>query len=99
MNCDKQCRAPFIAVEEDGRCIIKDEGPYGKKSDTERYVEIEECRAQKCNHWEKDEVTGRGTCNLSSEMFFLAGKIGPPKCVDFLKQIDEPGFAATVDDE
>lgn len=101
MNCDKQCRAPFLMVDENGYCMIRDGGPYDNKAATESYVDIRECRCKSCNHWEKDEsgVVPVGVCGLGSDLFFsLRSKDGNPAsiCSDFDKQVDQPGFAATL---
>lgn len=97
LNEGKQCRAPFIAVNEHGICIIRDSGPHHNKSETERYVEIMECQCQKCNHWEVDEAKNVGSCGFRDKLFFnqfkLAdGTYGPPTCNEIAKQISQPGF-------
>lgn len=96
LNESKSCRAPFIAIDENGQCMIRENGPFLNKSQTENYVEIRECRCQKCNHWEKDQATEVGTCGLREDLFFNSFKneaLGP-KCSALEKQIEKPGFSA-----
>lgn len=91
----KQCRAPFIAIDEQGLCVIKEGGPFGNKSQTERYVEIKECRCQLCNYWELDDSTNIGSCGLRENLHFEARKdLVGPKCSTYDKQIEKPGFSA-----
>lgn len=95
-NLSKTCRAPYIAIDEEGRCMIREGGPFTTPSPTEQYVEIRECRCQKCNSWELDEETGIGTCGLRDSLVFIQQKdqqVGP-KCTVFEKQISQPGFTA-----
>ena len=97
-NEGKGCRAPFIAINELGQCMIREGGPFENKSATENYVEIKECRCQKCNFWELDEAINVGRCGLGENLFFMQYKdlqLGP-KCNVFDKQIPEPGFSATL---
>lgn len=95
-NKDKSCRAPFVMIDDNGRCLIRDHGPFTFKSETEQYVEIRECRCQKCNHWELDESINMGTCGLRENLHFIQHKDEPvgPKCSNFEKQIEQPGFNA-----
>lgn len=101
MNQDKQCRAPFITINQDGTCKIRDAGPYDGKAETEKYVEIKECQCSKCNHWEQNAATLIGACGLHSNLFFDRKKVqedayGKPVCDTFHKQITPPGFAASI---
>jgi hypothetical protein len=76
--------------------MIRVGGPFENKSQTEQYVEIRECRCQKCNSWELDEVMNIGVCGLRADLFFAQYKneeLGP-KCNVFDKQIATPGFSA-----
>lgn len=96
MNEGRTCRAPFIAIDDEGRCMIREGGPFTLKSSTENYVEIRECRCQKCNFWELDEANLVGACGLRENLFFEQHKDQPlgPKCSAFEKQIEKPGFSA-----
>ena len=96
LNVDKQCRAAFIAIGDDGKCMIRDGGPFDNKSPTESYVEILECRCQKCNHWELDEEHNMGSCGLRDSLFFDKPRMSSaaPKCSIIAKQITQPGFSA-----
>jgi hypothetical protein len=107
MNEGKQCRAPFIFVDKNGLCTIKDNGPYDNKSAMERYVDLQECHCDRCRHWEMDEATQMGQCGFRSDLFFnkevstLVSGSGAEqrvssKCEEFAKQIPEPGFSTTV---
>jgi len=95
-NEGKSCRAPFIAINEVGKCMIREDGPFVNKAPTENYVEIRECRCQKCNHWELDEALNIGRCGLGESLFMVQYKNEPlgPKCNTFTKQIAQPGFSA-----
>lgn len=97
-NEGKNCRAKLIAINELGQCMIRENGPFSDKSQTEQYVEIRECRCQKCNHWELDEELNVGRCGLADSLHFMQHKdeqLGP-KCIVFEKQITQPGFSATL---
>lgn len=98
LNQQKSCRAPFIAIDENGRCMIREGGPFANMAQTEQYVEIRECRCQKCASWELDEVHQVGSCGLKESLTFVQKKdeqIGP-KCTVIDKQIAQPGFSANV---
>lgn len=101
MNEDKQCRSPFIMVDEEGFCSLrKTSGPFDAKSLTENYVDLRECKCYGCDHWELDEATGYGVCGLHEDLFFsirqMANGDAFPKCMAFDKQIDPPKFTATI---
>jgi hypothetical protein len=93
---EKQCRSPFVVINEKGQCSIRESGPYDNKASTESYVEIRECQCQKCNHWEVDEYLNMGACGFRESLVFAQYKNEPlgPKCREFEKQIPPPGFAA-----
>lgn len=100
MNGDKQCRAPFLMVDEDGHCLIKDAGPYTNKAPTESYVDIMECRCKSCQHNEKDEsmATPRFVCGLGEDLFFKLRQVNDKEvalCHAYEKQVTNflPGFA------
>ena len=95
-NENKTCRAPFIAINELGLCMIREGGPFKDKSDVDKYVEIRECRCQKCNFWELDEALNIGRCGLGDPLFFNQTENSPlgPKCSTYEKQIGQPGFSA-----
>ena len=59
-NEGKSCRAPFIAINEVGKCMIREDGPFVNKAPTENYVEIRECRCQKCRRIRLDRLVGGG---------------------------------------
>lgn len=101
LNEGKQCRAPFIAVGVDGKCLIRDNGPLDGKSETEKYVEIRTCQCQKCNYWELDEARNVGSCGLRESLFFSQDRnedktLGKPECDTYKKQISQPGFSANL---
>lgn len=91
MNKMKQCRAPWIFVDKDGRCSIREGGPHENKSDVEAYVDLKTCDCSSCNNWETN-VDGKGVCGFSGTLFFNPKNI----CNEFEKQIGEPGFAKVV---
>jgi len=96
LNQQGSCRAPFIALDDQGRCLIREGGPFTNIAQTEQYVEIKECRCQKCASWELDEETNVGRCGLGDSLTFVQHKdqqVGP-KCNVFDKQIAQPGFTA-----
>lgn len=95
-NEGKSCRAPFIAINELGQCMIREYGPFENKATTESYVEIRECRCQKCHHWELDDASNVGTCGLRDDLVFIQLKdlVLGPKCNAYNKQISSPGFSA-----
>jgi hypothetical protein len=96
MNADRQCRSPFIVVDEDGFCALrKNNGPFpikSQKSQTESYVTIRECKCLHCRHWEVDEETEFGACGIRDDLFFNIRNM----CDAFEKQIEEPGFASKL---
>lgn len=99
LNQDRQCRAPFISIDSDGKCMIREGGPFHGKSPTEKHVEIIECQCQKCHHWELDEATNIGACGLRADLFFRQeiGKdsvLGPPSCNEYSKQVNPPDSRA-----
>jgi len=96
LNETKQCRAPMIAIGTNGACLLRENGPFEGKSETEKYVEISECRCQKCNHWELDEVSNTGVCGLAENLTFLQHKNEPlnPQCQTFEKQISAPEYTS-----
>lgn len=108
LNEDRQCRAPWIAVDEDGRCMILDTGPYDDKSPTEKYVELKGCKCSDCNHYEIDKETLRGDCGLGEDLFFKMlevkddhdpkrGQRDGPFCHAYDKQISKtPAFQTDV---
>lgn len=100
-NQTKQCRAPFIAIGPDGKCLIRDGGPFENKSETEKYVEIRTCLCQKCNYWELDEARQVGSCGFREDLFFSQARdedkaLGKPECDTYKKQISQPGFTAPL---
>lgn len=97
-NESKTCMAPFIAINEQGFCMIREGGPFDNKAQSENYVEIKECRCQKCNYWELDEAINVGRCGFGEKLFFVQYKDAPlgPKCNTFDKQIEQPGFSAPI---
>lgn len=103
MNQDKQCRSPFIVVSEDGTCeVCLNNGPFGVKSATENYVELRECKCFACDRWELDEASGFGACSLHGDLFFDVRRAAEdipeaPKCSEYDKQIEPPGFAAHLE--
>ena len=98
MNESKQCRAPRITVNAEGVCMLREAGPFDGKAQTERYVEIYECRCQKCNSWEQDPVTEAGVCGLGEDLSFLQHMGEPlnPKCSSFEKQIGAPPYTSKM---
>lgn len=70
LNEQKQCRAPFIEIDHDGRCKIINDGPFENKSQTEKYVEIKSCDCEQCSFYEQDEVSGAGQCGHREDLFF-----------------------------
>ena len=102
-NTQRTCRAPWLTVDENGKCMIRENGPFTTPSATEQYVEIRSCSCQKCNNWEVDEATGVGTCGLRDSLAFVWHKnpdvketdqaLGPV-CTVYEKQIAQPGFTA-----
>jgi 23S rRNA G2445 N2-methylase RlmL len=100
MNDTRQCRAQWISFDEHGFCLVRMEGLTGKKSPTERHVEITECRCQKCNHWELDETAcaNIGSCGLGADLVVIQHKNQPlgPKCSIFDRQISEPPYSAKL---
>lgn len=101
MNEDKQCRSPFILVDEEGFCALRRiDGLFDAKSLTENYVDLRECKCFGCNHWELDEASGYGICGLREDLFFSirAAANGDefPKCIAYDKQIDQPKFTANL---
>lgn len=102
MNSDKQCRAPFLMVDQEGKCLIMDNGPHECKSPTENYVDIKECRCKGCNHWELNESGHQpiGSCGLGADLFFRLIKdddgVASAGCHDFQKQIKPPDFTAAL---
>lgn len=109
LNEDKQCRAPWIVADESGKCLIRANGPYDGKSETEKYVDLMECRCEQCRHWERDQSTLLGQCGLGTDLFFnlkwVENPADPenptpvgPVCNDYDKQISEPPpYSATLD--
>lgn len=91
MNSGKQCRAPFIFVDADGRCSIKANGPYDNKAAIESYVDLKTCDCERCDHWEQDNQ-GKGVCGFRADLFFGPGNI----CHEFDKQIGQPGYVTLV---
>lgn len=91
LNTSKQCRSPFIFVDEEGRCSIRESGPYDNKSDVEKYVDLKQCDCSKCDHWEENSL-GVGSCGFGGDLFFGNKNI----CYQFEKQIGDPGFSTTV---
>lgn len=104
MNEGKQCRSPWIMVDKDGKCAIRDQ-PMTDKSQVETYVEIKECRCKSCDQWELNEVNKMGQCGFREDLFFRLRKtldyknkvcMAGPFCFTYEKQIDEPDpFAAS----
>ena len=95
-NEQKGCRSPFIIVVENGKCSIRESGPFDNKASIETYVDIKECRCQKCHHWELDEATNIGRCGFADSLFFNQYRNEPlgPICNTFEKQVQQPGFSA-----
>lgn len=94
LNESNVCRASFIRIGNSGRCKAKKDHVSQPKSQTDQYVEIQECQCQKCDHWEFDQSTGAGSCALGNDLVFLKTS-NSPLCNDYMKQIDSPGFTAT----
>jgi hypothetical protein len=98
LNDGKRCFGKTINISEDGTCNVRDSGPFEDKAEIEPYVEIAECQCQKCNHWEIDGSTDKGTCGLREPLTFIlkrdltTGEYGKPLCNAFSKQINQPGF-------
>jgi hypothetical protein len=91
LNQSKQCRAPFIFVDENGTCSIRNAGPHDNKAEVETYVDLKRCDCTKCDNWEED-LLGAGTCGFRGNLFFTDKNI----CHEFEKQVGEPGFATIV---
>lgn len=84
-------------VDQDGRCIVRHDGPHENKSVTDNYVEIRECSCQKCNHWELENDGETGKCGLGAGLALVdKSEDHGPICSDYKKQIGEPGFAARL---
>lgn len=98
----KQCRAPYITVDKDGKCLIMAGGPFDGKSQTERHVEIRSCSCETCAHFERDPLADpnakEGVCGLCEPLVFSKEQAGdgPPVCMTFAKQIDAPPFATRI---
>lgn len=96
LNCDKQCRAPYIMVDEAGKCAIRDGGPYLGKSAIENYVDLRECKCSSCSFWERNEVSQLGQCGFRADLAFSYKKgtdqktTEGPFCRERQKQIDSP---------
>lgn len=93
-NEDRQCRAVWMMVDEDGKCAIRSQ-PHDQKSETESYVDLKECRCESCDNWEFDEFSKLGQCGLRTDLHFQSRKkaedeVGP-YCYSYEKQIREPG--------
>ena len=97
LNQDRQCRAPWIAVDSDGNCITRSKGPFDNKSETERYVELSSCSCTSCVLWEReDDDSDEGRCGAGKDLHFVPRDAGV-KCLEFEKQIDEPDpFSTTM---
>jgi len=97
LNEDKQCRSPSITVDADGKCMIRDAGPYNAKSETENYVNLQNCSCKGCRHWEGDDSDTVGQCGFRENLFFslLEGE-EIPTCDEFQRRIGQPGFMATL---
>lgn len=95
MNEDKQCRSPFVLVDHAGHCLIRENGPHDEKSQTESYVDLQECGCKKCAHWEENPY-GAGDCGFRADLFFRRLAEGGPVCSQFADQIGEPGYTARL---
>jgi hypothetical protein len=94
----KQCRAPYITMDKEGKCMIMDGGPFEGKAEIERHVEIRSCACETCAHFERDELTNVGGCGLYEPLFFsrTLSQEGGPVCSTFAKQIDAPPYATKI---
>jgi len=94
-NEQRQCRAASITVSEEAECLAKDEKAPGKKSGTENYVDIKECRCKECRSWEIDEYAKEqvGQCGFRADLLFNDKGL----CNEKETQIKEPGFMATLE--
>lgn len=97
-NEGRECRASFLMIDSNGKCVIKDKGPFDGKAVTQNYVDIRECRCKVCNHWEKDELTEIGQCGLRDSLHFNQRKVDPNQptgpsqaaCSTFEQQVEQP---------
>lgn len=87
LNEQKQCRAPFIAIDADGRCKIMKGGPFDNKAQTENYVEIRSCDCEGCSFFERDEVTNDGQCGQREDLFFSIVQNITPKMNNLKDQV------------
>lgn len=92
-NSLKTCRAKSLTVGSTGECQACNQQV--DRSVTDNYVDVEACACQKCDHWELDEATNRGKCGASSPLHFTNTN-SIPICMDFKKQIGQPGFVRPV---
>jgi hypothetical protein len=100
LNQDRQCRAPFIMVGPDGRCLMRDDHvPAGPKSATENYVDLRACQCSGCDFWERDEANQSGKCGFGADLAFAydsSKALAGPYCLEFAGQVSRTGPSTTV---
>lgn len=92
-NENRECRASFLMIDKDGKCAIRDKGPFDGKAQTQGYVDIRECRCKGCNHWEEDDLTKIGQCGLRESLHLNSRKVDDKltaACSAFEKQVAQP---------